>query len=52
MAINTKKLMEKAVGASTGVAVAAAFFNIALIIVQLVKTVSEDEKLFKAEEND
>ena len=42
MAINTKKLMEKAAGASTGVAVAAAFFNIALLIVQLVKTVSEE----------
>jgi len=42
MKVNAKKVMEKAAGASTGVAVAAAFFNIALILVQLVKTVSEE----------
>ena len=30
-------------GASTGLAVAIAFFNVALLLVQLVKTVSEDE---------
>ena len=42
MAIDAKKIMEKAAGASTGVAVAAAFFNITLLIVQLVKTVSEE----------
>ena len=36
----TKKVMT---GASTGIAVAAAFINVALLIVQLVKTVSEDE---------
>ena len=42
MAINTKKLMEKAAGASTGVAVAVAFFNIALLVAHLVKTVSEE----------
>ena len=42
MKINTEKILEKAVGASTGVAVAAAFFNIALILIQLVKTVSEE----------
>jgi hypothetical protein len=42
MKINTEKILEKAAGASTGVAVAAAFFNIALILIQLVKTVSEE----------
>ena len=42
MKIDTEKLMKKATGASTGVAVAAAFFNIALILIQLVKTVSEE----------
>lgn len=36
----TRKVMT---GASTGVAVAAAFFNVALLVVQLVKTVSEDK---------
>ena len=36
----TRKVMT---GASTGIAVAAAFINIALIIVQLVKTVSADD---------
>ena len=50
MAINTKKIMEKAAGASTGVAVAAAFFNIALIIVQLVKTVSEEAPKLEKED--
>ena len=42
MKFNAKKIMEKASCASVGVAVAAAFFNIALIVVQLVKTVSEE----------
>ena len=36
----TRKVMT---GASTGIAVAAAFMNVALLIVQLVKTVSEDK---------
>lgn len=36
----TRKVMTSA---STGIAVAAAFINVALLIVQLVKTVSEDE---------
>ena len=35
----TRKVLS---GASTGIALAAAFINVALIIVQLVKTVSED----------
>ncbi len=42
MKINTGKIMKKAAGASTGVAVAAAFFNIALIIIKLVETVTEE----------
>ena len=42
MKINTEKIIEKTANASTGVAVAAAFFNIALILIKLVKTVSEE----------
>ena len=42
MKINTEKIMKKAAGASTGVAVAAAFFNIALIIIKLVEAVTEE----------
>lgn len=42
MAINTKKLMEKAAGASTGLTVAVAFLNVALLVVKLVQTVSEE----------
>ena len=42
MKIDAKKIMEKAVGASTGVAVAAAFLNVALLVVKLVQTVSEE----------
>lgn len=42
MKIDTEKIMKKAAGASTGVAVAAAFFNIALILMKLVETVSEE----------
>lgn len=43
--MNTRKLMKKAVEASTGLAVAAAFFNVALLLVQLVKTVAADEAI-------
>lgn len=42
MKIDTEKIMKKAAGASTGVAVAAAFLNIALILMKLVETVSEE----------
>ena len=42
----TRKVMT---GASTGIAVAAAFINVALIVVQLVKTVSQDEALATAD---
>jgi hypothetical protein len=42
MKVNTKKLMEKAVGASTGLTVAIAFLNVALLVTKLVQTVSEE----------
>ncbi len=42
MKINTKKLMEKAAGASAGLAVAVAFLNVALLVVKLVEVVSEE----------
>lgn len=38
-----EKTRKAVTGASAGIAVAAAFINVALIIVQLVKTVTEDE---------
>lgn len=37
-----KKLMEKAKGASTGLAVTVAFLNTALLIVKIVKEVKKD----------
>ena len=40
--IDTKKLMEKAAGASTGLAVAVAFLNVALLVTKLVQVVSEE----------
>ena len=42
MKINTKKIMEKAAGASTGLTVAIAFLNVALLVVKLVEAVSEE----------
>ena len=42
MKINTKKIMEKAAGASTGLTVAIAFLNVALLVTRLVQTVSEE----------
>ncbi len=42
MKIDTKKLMEKTAGASTGLAVAIAFLNVALLVVKLVETVTEE----------
>ena len=42
MKIDTKKIMEKAAGASTGLAVAVAFLNVALLVTKLVQTVSEE----------
>ena len=40
--IDTKKLMKKAAGASTGLTVAIAFLNVALLVTKLVKVVSEE----------
>ena len=42
MKINAEKIMEKAVNASAGVAVASAFLTVGLIIVKLVEAVSEE----------
>ena len=42
-----KKVMT---GASTGIAVAVAFLNVALLVAELVKTVSADESLMQADE--
>ena len=42
MKIDTKKIMEKAAGASTGLTVAIAFLNVALLVTKLVQTVSEE----------
>ena len=51
MAINTKKIMEKTAGASTGLTVAIAFLNVALLVVKLVQTVSEEApKLDKSDD--
>ena len=70
MAINTKKLMEKAAGASTGLTVAIAFLNVmekaagastgltvaiaflnvALLVVKLVETVTEEVPKLEKEE--
>ena len=50
MAITTKKLMEKAAGASTGLTVAIAFLNVALLVVKLVETVTEEVPKLEKEE--
>ncbi len=42
MKIDAKRLMEKAAGASTGLTVAIAFLNVALLVTKLVQTVSEE----------
>ena len=42
MKIDTSRIMKKAAGASTGLAVAVAFLNVALLVVKLVETVSEE----------
>jgi len=42
MAINTRKIMQKVAGASTGLTVAIAFANVALLVVKLIQTVSEE----------
>ena len=40
--LNANKIMKKLAGASTGLAVAVAFFNVALLVTELVKTVTDD----------
>ena len=42
MKINSEKLMKKAVGASTGLTVAVAFLNVALLLTKLVQVVTEE----------
>ena len=42
MKIDANKLMKKAAGASTGLTVAIAFLNVALLVTKLVQTVSEE----------
>ncbi|MBR1985941.1 MAG: hypothetical protein IKG25_11410 [Mogibacterium sp.] len=42
MKVDTNKIMRKAAGASTGLTVAIAFLNVALLVVKLVQTVSEE----------
>ncbi|MBP3895382.1 MAG: hypothetical protein J6D07_02835 [Mogibacterium sp.] len=54
--MNAKRIMKKLSGFSTGIAVAVAFFNVALLITELVKTVTDDgpelepEAVFEPEE--
>ena len=40
--MNAKKIMKNLAGLSTGLAVTVAFFNFALLITELVKTVTDD----------
>ena len=40
--MNAKKIMKNLAGLSTGLAVTVAFFNVALLITELVKTVTDD----------
>ena len=40
--MNAKSIMKKLAGLSTGLAVTVAFFNVALLITELVKTVTDD----------
>ena len=41
--MNAKKIMKRAADASTGITVAIAFLNVALLVVKLVQTVAADE---------
>ena len=50
MKIDTSKVMKKAAGASTGLTVAIAFLNVALLVVKLVQTVSEETPKLDHEE--
>ena len=47
---NANKIMKKLAGASTGLAVAVAFFNVALLVTELVKTVTDDGSVTAPEE--
>ena len=40
--MNAKSIMKKLSGLSTGLAVTVAFFNVALLITELLKTVTDD----------
>ena len=42
MKIDTSKIMKKAAGASTGLTVAIAFLNLAIIVLKLVKEAAKD----------
>ena len=42
MKIDAKKIMEKTAGVSTGLTVAIAFLNVALLVTKLVQTVTEE----------
>ena len=48
--LNAKKIMKKLAEASTGLAVAVAFFNVALLVTELVKTVTSDGLEIASEE--
>lgn len=50
MKIDTKKIMEKAAGASTGLTVAIAFLNVALLVTKLVQTVTEEAPKLEKED--
>ena len=56
--LNAKKIMKRAADASTGLAVAVAFLNVALLVTELVKTVTTEalelgsEETAELEEND
>ena len=48
--MNAKRIMKKLAEASTGLAVAVAFFNVALLVTELVKTVTDDGSVTTPEE--
>ena len=48
--MDKKKILEKAEGASAGLAVAVAFLNVALLVTQLVKAVISDDSPAAADE--
>ena len=50
MMINTKKLMEKAAGASTGLTVVIAFLNVAHLVTKLGQVVTEGAPKLEDEE--